>query len=496
MIVNYEYINGKLMVSYIDPKGKLQFKNYPMHNPLQWTVTHERDPAKSDKYKTWDGKPVKHMNVRYPNRYTIYDFFDNLPQHEKDDIFAYNNPQMFFCDIEVEVTDGFPEAHRADNPITAVCVINKDKVFLMGLKQLSEAEVKRMESEMNEHFKHLGTKYQINWHFCEDEHELLDIFFNKLLPKMPVLTGWNFVGYDWVYFVTRARKLGINPDVASPTGRLVRPWKKNENAQKPSFEELPMHRLVFDYMDIFNKWDQSIKIKENEKLDFISSKVLGVKKLEYDGSIKELYHKDWYKYCLYNCIDTALVQLIHEKQRTFDLMLAISNLANIQIADSLSAIRVTEGIFFKEYKESGIVMAKQSVQQPVLGLSEGEDVEAEEELEGGYVKYPSIGLKSWITVFDFESLYPKTMIQFNIGPETFRGMKVTATTSILNGREYAIKENDIVLLNGAVFENKDGKTKELISGLFTRRKTNKATSLDNKIQRELLKHYVKQRFGS
>lgn len=495
MIVNYEYSNSKLMVSYIDPRGKLQFKNYSMYNPMQWTVTHERDQHKSDTYKTWDGKPVKLMAVRYPNRYTIYDFLRNLPKAERDDIFAFNNPQMFFCDIEVEVTDGFPEAHKAENPITAVCVITGDKVFLMGLKPLTDAQISKMETEMNEHFKHLGTKYKIQWHFCEDEHELLNIFFNNLLPKMPVLTGWNFVGYDWVYFVTRARKLGINPDVASPTGRLVRPWKKNENAQKPTFEELPMHRLVFDYMDIFNKWDQSIKIKENEKLDFISSKVLGVKKLEYEGSIKDLYHKEWYKYCLYNCIDTALVQLIHEKQRTFDLMLAISNLASIQIADSLSAIRVTEGIFFEEYKNVGIVMAKQHVQQPILDLT-GDDVEpAEEDLEGGYVKYPSIGLKSWISVFDFESLYPKTMIQYNIGPETFRGMKVTDTTAILNGREYHIKDNDIVLLNGAVFENSDGKTKEIITNLFARRKSNKATSLDHKIQRELIKQYAKKRFA-
>jgi DNA polymerase elongation subunit (family B) len=493
MIVNYEYNNGKLLVSYIDNKGKLQFKNYNWQNPLQWTVTHERDVNKSNDFHTWDGKPVKHVNVRYPNRYSVLDFLYNLPDEEKNDIFSYNEPQMFFCDIEVEVTDGFPEAHIAANPITAVCLINNNKVFLMGLKPFTDTEIDKMTKDLNKHFEKHNTEYTIQWHHCEDEVELLNIFFNNLMPKIPVLTGWNFVGYDWVYFVTRARKLGINPNVASPTGKLIRPWKKTENIQKPSYEELPKHRLVFDYMDIFKKWDTSIKIKESDKLDFVSDKLLGTKKLEMKYSIKDMYHKDWYTYCLYNCIDTALVQLIHKKQRTFDIMLAISNLAKIQIEDAPSAIRVTEGILFKDYKEIGIVMAK-SQNTTVLETPPENDIDIDDELLGGYVKYPSVDLKSWITVFDFASLYPTTMMQFNIAPESYRGIKINESMSILNGKEYVIKSDDIVLLNNTVFENKDSRTKQIISNIFKDRKKNKNIGLAHKKQEQLIKDYYNNRF--
>ena len=45
--------------------------------------------------------------------------------------------------------------------------------------------------------------------------------------------------------------------------------------EKPTYEELPKHRLVFDYLDIFDKWDTSIKIKESNRLDFVAKKVLG-----------------------------------------------------------------------------------------------------------------------------------------------------------------------------------------------------------------------------
>lgn len=494
MIVNYEYSNGKLMVSYIDTKGKLQFKNYNWGNPMQWSITHDKDLNKSTKYTTWDKKPVKLIPSRFPNRYSIYEFMDKLPEEEKEDIFGFNEPNMFFCDIEVEITDGFPEAHIAANPITAVCIINKDKVFLMGLKPFTESEIKKMEKDLNEYFKDHGTKYTIQWEYCETEYELLDIFFNKVMPKIPVLTGWNFVGYDWVYFVTRARKLGINPNVASPTGKLIKPWRKNKPGQfeKPSYEELPKHRLVFDYMDIFGKWDRSIKIMESNKLDFVSQKVLGVKKLEIGMPLKDLYHKDWFKYCLYNCIDTALVQLIHQKQRTFDLMLAVSNLSKIQIEDSLSAIRVTEGIFFKEYMDNGIVMAKQQEQVPIFDSS-GEVEVVEEELAGGYVKFPAIGLKSWIVIFDFSSLYPTTMRQFNIGPESYRGLKINDSVALLNGKEYKIKPDDIVLLNGTVFENTEGITKGLLTSLFAKRKAEKNVGLSHKKQKQLINDYLKTR---
>lgn len=492
MIINQEYLNGRLIVSYIDDKGNLKMKNYPWANPTQWAVCSNTDPQKSDFYRTWDNKPVKLVSCRFPNRYSIADFLNKLPQQEKDEIFAYHEPKMFFCDIEVEITDGFPEAHIAENKITAICLVHGDTVLLMGIKKLEhDSWVDKLTKDINNYFKKYETKYKVKWVYYESEKEMIEDFFNELVPKMPVLTGWNFVNYDWVYFVTRARKLGINPNVASPTGKLIKPWKKNQNNEKPTYEELPKHRLVFDYMDIFDKWDTSIKIKESNRLDFIAKKVLGLPKLDYEGTLKDLYTKDYYKYLLYNCIDTLLVQQIHIKQRTFDIMLAISNLASIEMEHSVSAIRVTEGIFFKPYKEIGIVMVKQ--QQ--AGMFNQDDTEEEEDEDrGGYVKHPSAGLKSWVTVFDFASLYPTTMRQFNIGPESFKGIRINETEALLNGQINTIEENDIVLLNGAVFKNGNSETKKMITTMFSDRKKNKNIGLDHKKQVQLLKDYCTARF--
>lgn len=492
MIVDYEYKNGKLLISHINKKGNLEFKNYNMQNSLQWQITGENDPQKSHTYTSWDKKPVKKVATRYPNRYTIYEFLRNIPQQEQDDIFEFNDPNIFFCDIEVEITKGFPEAHLADNKITSVAIINKSTILLLGLKPLSTDEIDLMTKETNEYFKDFATNYKIKYHFCETEYELVDIFFNELVPKMPILTGWNFIKYDWVYLVTRARKLGINPDVASPSGKLEKPWSKNDSKEyKPIYEELPMHRLVFDYMDIFKKWDNSIKIREALSLDFISGQVLKVKKLQYDGSLKDLYHNDWYKYCLYNCIDTALVQLIHEKQKTFDIMLSISTLAKIDIKQALSTVRVTEGVLFDKFLDNGIVMVKQTQSYSNIDEDEG-DTELTEEsgYGGGYVKYPCVGLRNWVAIFDYASLYPNTMIQFNIAPESFKGMKINDEYALLNGTKFKIEDNDIILKNGAVFKNENSQTKQVLSTIFKDRKWNKNVSLDYYKQHKLIKDYL------
>jgi len=493
MIVNYEYNNSTLLISYIDTKGKLKFKNYKWANPQEWKICSDTDPQKSNKFHTWDKKSVKKEFTRHPTRYAIYEFINNLPQEEKDIILSYQEPNVYFCDIEVEITEGFPEAHLADNKVTAICLIYENKVLLLGIKPIEDNWTNKMETSMNKYFEKFDTNYTINYMYYETEKEMLEVLFNELIPKMPVLTGWNFITYDWVYLVTRARKLGINPDAASPTGKLIKPWSKNAADYKPTYHELPKHRLVFDYMDIFDKWDTSIKIKESNALDFVSSEVLGVKKLEYKGTLKDLYHDDWYSYLLYNCIDTALVQLIHKKQRTFDIMLSMSNLAKIQIEDAPSAIRVTEGILFEDFYNDGIVMVRQNNNMFDNHQEETEIIKKEDELGGGYVKFPSTGLKRWISVFDFASLYPTTMRMFNIGPDSFKGMKINDSETLLNGIKYKLLDDDIVLLNGAVFANNESKTKQILTRIFKDRKTNKNIALDYKKQEQLMKNYLKNR---
>ena len=111
-------------------------------------------------------------------------------------------------------------------------------------------------------------------------------FFDDFMPKMTCITGWNFIDYDWMYLVNRARKINkivngqqltINPDLSSPTKRM-------NNIFMTKYE-LPAHRLIFDYMQLYEICDTSIKVKESSSLDYVSSKLVGVNKIKYTVSL-------------------------------------------------------------------------------------------------------------------------------------------------------------------------------------------------------------------
>lgn len=472
MLVDYEYTMGRLDVSFIGKSGGLEKKSYPWRSPTQFDLAKPGEEPHAH-YRTWDAKPVVERAVRYPNRYAVSDYMDGLGDAEQEEIFGYKEPDIYFVDIETEVVDGFPEAHEAKTRILNIAVVFRNKVVVMGLQPLSPEQVQKMQSDTNEYFAKFEKKYLLQYYAFETEYAMIHTFFNKIVTKVPVITGWNFIDYDWVYLVRRARLIGVNPNVASPSGKLVPVWSKNP--EKPKYAELPVHRLVVDYMELYQKWDTSIKIKDSSSLDFVAGKVLGVKKLTYDGTIQEMHDNDYYKYTLYNVIDTVLVQLIHEKRKYLDIMLGVATLCRTRMVDAFSTIRTTEGVLRRPMKDKlGIVFVKDFADS---GEYVGEDV-AEKLLKGGWVKDPVTGMVLWVAVYDFASLYPTTMRQNNIAPESFKGMYLDKDWCLYQGEKRAMDPTDIITTSGAVFKNENSVTKQVLTDVYFGRTENKAKMKD------------------
>ena len=68
------------------------------------------------KIKNWDGRSVKKVRSRWLNKYRIIEYMDQLSFSDRELIFGYHFPRTYFVDIEVEVTDSFPEPSKAPNP--------------------------------------------------------------------------------------------------------------------------------------------------------------------------------------------------------------------------------------------------------------------------------------------------------------------------------------------------------------------------------------------
>lgn len=481
MLVDYEYKNQNLILSYIDTSGNIKLKYYPWKNPTKFIPTSKDDKERHQTYTTWDGKNVKEIYSRYPNKYAIYEKIDTLPQEDQDMLYEYNEPNTFFIDIENEILDSKPQPHLAQSKILSISIINKNKALVVGIDPLSKKEERSIENDINNKYgKMFDRKWEFKYIQYKNEYEMLLNFFKAFVPKMSVMTGWNFIGYDWVFLVNRARKIGIDPSCSSFTNNL-----RESNPNNPKdYSEMPAHRIIIDYMEIFNKWDQSIKVKESMALDFVAEKVLGVKKVNYEGDLKHLYENDFKKFIFYNAIDSILVQMIHEKTRTADILYSVATLSRTTVASATSTLSITEGIFRKKLRDQKNI---------VLVKNEDSSGGGSSAVKGGWVKEPVRGMATWTCCYDFASLYPTTMRQFNISADSYKGQKIKDQDfALFNGQQIELKENDIITKNGAVFKNEQGVVTQVMADIYKDRKSYKKKMMAKHIELEELKRELEE----
>ena len=209
MLIETQYLtNSKnLVVSYVDKSGDIKLKYYNWDTPMKYVSCEDNDPQRHPKFKSWDGKSVKQVEVSHPDRYAIYEFLDSLPDSEKNEIFEFNLPKIYFIDIETEIIDGFPEASEANTRVLSISIVYDDKIILLGLKDMSQDMQDRIINNTNKYFEKFNANYKFKYIKYEDEFDMLYAFFYKMVPKMPLLTGWNFLNYDWTYLVNRSRKI-------------------------------------------------------------------------------------------------------------------------------------------------------------------------------------------------------------------------------------------------------------------------------------------------
>lgn len=486
MLVDHEYRSNNLIISFIDKSGqiKLKYKNWP--RPTKFIKCGDDDKEKSGKYVCWSGESVKEIYTKYPNRYSVYDFIDSFSEEEKEEIYGYQEPDIFFVDIENEILDSKPMPHLAQGAIQSISIVNKNKVLVIGTEPLDSKVVESIESDINNHFKKFETDYKFKYIQYRNEYDLLNNFFNKLVPKMSVITGWNFIDYDWTYLVARARKIGVDPEVASFTKKLYQPFNFN-SAGKQDYAEMPAHRIIVDYMELFAKWDTSVKVKESLSLDFASEKILGIKKINYEGDLKRLHREDYKKFVFYNAVDSCLVQRIHMKMKYIDILYGMAVLGKIKVKDAISTLALTEGILREKLREQKNIVLIRDEQS-----DEFVDTEAAS-IKGGWVKEPVRGMATWTCCFDFASLYPTTMRQFNISADSYKGQQVKGKNyALFNGHQIPIEETDIVTLNGSVFKNEQGVVTQVMGEVYADRKKWKKVMFEKHEELERLKEEIKK----
>lgn len=443
----------QLIVSYVTKEGQINYLTYNIPSSELYEYDYaKRGDIPVDGLLSWDRKPVKRIKTtKKLSNERVYQILNDLNVNgDIDIVFELNTPDTHFWDIEnLTSDDGFIEPDVASLPITVMSWVHYPNCVVFGTKPLDGQTIQKIQNNITKHCKHFNNtpKYQFEYRYYSNEYEMLYDFTNNYMAKAACVTGWNIFGYDLMYYFTRCEKLGIDLSVLAPT----KDWfeKRLDNGK---VLKLPRHKLFYDYLLAYKKWDRTVAVKESNKLDFVGEATCGVKKVQHVLSLNEMWEKTPDDYIYYNAIDSILVEQIDKKIKTSASMYGLSNLTHTEVLEAFSPVSSVH-IVQAEY----LYKNKKVITKTLPKIEK-------REYEGAFVFPAPAALSKWVLGLDFASLYPTTQRQFNISPDTF----------LFNNKGYKPKSNEIKCASGAVFtKDFEGFLPQILTDFYGQRKYHK-----------------------
>jgi DNA polymerase elongation subunit (family B) len=140
---------------------------------------------------------------------------------------------------------------------------------------------------------------------------------------------------------------------------------------------------------------------------------VGENKTQYEGTLDQLYNRDWRKFLEYNRQDTMLLFKIHDKLKFLDLANQLAHENTVLLPTVMGSVAMIEQAVINEAHSRGLIV------QDKTQRSEGND--DEQTAAGAYVATPKRGIHEYIAAVDINSLYPSTIRALNMAPETIIG---------------------------------------------------------------------------
>lgn len=397
MIVDIKQLKDRIQLSYTANNGiVVEDLPLPKDGFTNWVICDEFDPEAHPTIKNWDGKPVKKVPGSKFEDLNLHEYLQvTAPFDIRQKIHSLSTPHLFSVDIETEITDeAMPDAETAPTRILSISITAPNMAtVLLSIKPANDDKViEIVKTEMKQFSKKYD--FKLKHIVFENETQMLEFFCQKCRDIFHVIAGWNYLSYDNVYIKNRCKKLGINYAICSPTQEL-------------DYDGLPLHRLVIDYLELY---------KENVSRDLISFKLdavaefeLGVNKLKYDKTLKELYRDDYDRFCAYAVIDTILVQLIHKKTNKISLAYNMAYYCQIPIKKASKQIAQVDALIFKEFWRTNRVWAT-----PL-------EKKTKTPYPGAYVKQPVEHEVDFPAGWDAKSLYPSSGLTMKLSPDSYLG---------------------------------------------------------------------------
>lgn len=202
-----------------------------------------------------------------------------------------------------------------------------------------------------------------------------------------------------------------------------------------------------DFLDVYKK--NNGKELPSFSLDYVSELELGDKKVAYEGTLDDLYKKDFYKFIEYSRQDVMLMVRIEEKKKYLALCNQLAHMNTVTIPKSLGSVAIIEQGITNRVHQRGMVVPNKKTKDFNIDddYAESGDSEINEEeiVVGAYVREPVPGVYKMVACMDINSLYPSAIRSLNLGTETLIGqIRPTKTDKWVSERlSSGIKAKDV-----------------------------------------------------
>jgi DNA polymerase elongation subunit (family B) len=169
-------------------------------------------------------------------------------------------------------------------------------------------------------------------------------------------------------------------------------------------------RVHVDSLELYRKYNY--ESRHSYKLDFIGEMEVGENKTQYEGTLDQLYNRDWKKFLEYNRQDTLLVYKINSKLQFLELANQLAHENTVLFQTVMGSVAMIEMAVINEAHERGLIVPNK------IRKNDDED---ESQAAGAYVAQPKVGIHEWIGILDIASMYPSSIRALNMSPETIIG---------------------------------------------------------------------------
>lgn len=324
-----------------------------------------------------------------------------------------NPPPLHYTllDIEVDYSPdiGFADTNNPYAPINAVALYHEwsKKAVCIAVPPDDSWTHERAVQEIGS-IVAIPSDLDFELVLVKNERELLLMMLEEI-EDSDILSAWNGSMFDMPYIAARLEKMGkkYTKRLCFPEAEDIK-WGEVEVYGKINKLVELSGRSHVDYMDLFKKY--SVVERQSYKLEVVAEEILPhLPKLDYEGSLANLYKNDFAYFLRYNVRDTEILAGFEAKLGYLDVANKMVHISTGLFKHVLGTLKLAElaTVNFCHYTLNQIV-------PDIKHMDDGG-------IQGAYVLYPQVGEAKLMANIDITSLYPTAIRSINMSPETLVG---------------------------------------------------------------------------